>query len=169
MRRIAIFMAVLIIPTALSAQDLLDKLIQKYQNQDDFVVVNITGNLFKLMASVEHEDPEAAYWSENLNSIRILAYEGNLKENRPNFHEIVQQELNLGEYKELMTVRENDERVNFWVKEKTGKISELLLVASGEDENAIISILGDIDMAKVASINSSLHINQLEHLEDIED
>ncbi len=79
MRRIAIFMAVLFIPTALSAQDLLDKLIEKYQNQDDFVVVNITGNLFKIMASAEHEDPEAAYWSENLNSIRILAYEGNFK------------------------------------------------------------------------------------------
>ncbi len=94
---------------------------------------------------------------------------GILKENRPNFHEIVQQELDLGEYKELMTVREKDERVNFWVKEENSKISELLLVASGEDENAIISILGDIDMAKVASINSSLHINQLEHLEDIED
>ncbi len=169
MRRIVIFLTVLFIPTALSAQDLLDKLIQKYQNQDDFAVVNITGNLLKIMANAEHEDPETAYWAENLNSIRILAYEGSFEKNRPNFHEIVQKELDLGKYKELMTVRENDERVNFWVKEGNGKISELLLVASGNNENAIISILGNIDMAKLASINNSLHMNQLEHLEDIED
>lgn len=169
MRRIVIFLAAVLIPTALSAQDLLDKLIQKYQNQDDFVVVNITGNLFKIMANAEHDDPEAAYWSENLSSIRILAYEGSIEKNRPDFHEIVQKELDLGKYKELMTVKEKDESVNFWVKEGNGKIIELLLVASGDDENAIISILGNIDMAKVASINSSLHMNQLEHLEDIED
>ena len=75
----------------------------------------------------------------------------------------------MSQYKELMVVKEKDQDVKFLINEKDGKIIELLLIAGGKDENALISIQGNIDLKNISKLSKSMKIEGLEHLNDIDE
>ncbi|MCK5170759.1 MAG: DUF4252 domain-containing protein, partial [Bacteroidales bacterium] len=71
-------------------------------------------------------------------------------------------------YVELMTVKEHNNDVIFYVKYNEKDIEELLLVAGGHDENAVISIKGKINLKELASLSNSVHISGFEYLSELE-
>jgi len=66
-------------------------------------------------------------------------------------------------------VKDQDEDVLFLAREEGGKITEFLLIVSGDGDDALIAIQGDIDLESIASIAAGLDMPGLENLEDIED
>ena len=67
-----------------------------------------------------------------------------------------------------MVIKEKDQDVKFLVHEKDGKITELLLIAGGKNDNVLISIQGDIDLKNISKLSKSMNISGLEHLEEID-
>lgn len=149
------------------AQTPVDELFDKYSGQEGFTSVYITSYMFSMFTDIETNDPEFDELVKNLKGIKILATDETYKGNA-NFYKEIIDKLPMSEYKELMVIKEKDQDIKFLVNEKDGKIIELLLIAGGKDENALISIQGNIDLKNISKLSKSMNINGLEHLEEID-
>ena len=168
MRKIIVILFVFLFPATLIAQNSpVDKLFDKYSGQEGFTSVYITSYMFSMFADLETNDPEFDDLVKNLIGIKILAtdetYSGNA-----NFYKEIISELPMEQYNELMVIKEKDQDVKFLVREVNGKIKELLLIAGGVSDNALISIQGDIDLKNISKLSKSMNIDGLEHLEEID-
>lgn len=146
-----------------------DNIFDKYSGKDGYTTVYISNFMFNLLNSLEIDDPEYEEFSKatsGINSIRILAQEGSGSES---FGKELIEMLPRSEYKELMVVKEEDEEVLFLAREKGGKITEFLLIASGGSDDALIAITGDIDLESLSSIAEGLDLPGMENLEELEE
>lgn len=158
----------LALPLMLTAQNTpVDELFEKYSGKEGFTSVYITSYMFSMFADLETSDPEFDELMKNLTGIKILATDDNYS-GSANFYAEIIDKLPMSEYKELMVIKEKDQDVKFLVNEKDGKIIELLLIAGGKDDNAIISIQGNIDLKNISKLSKSMQIEGLKHLEEID-
>ncbi|MDK2979025.1 MAG: hypothetical protein PWP52_1739 [Bacteroidales bacterium] len=169
MKKIILNLVLLISPFLLIAQNTpVDELFEKYSGKEGFTSVYITSYMFSMFADMETDDPEFDELVKNLTGIKILStdetYAGNA-----NFYTEIMNKLPLSKYKELMVIKEKGQDVKFLINEKDGKIIELLLIAGGKNENALISIQGNIDLKNISKLSKSMQIEGLEHLEEIEE
>ncbi len=168
MKKVIVHLIFLLMPCMLFAQKTpVDELFDKYSGKEGFTTVYITSYMFSMFTNLETDDPEFDDLMKNLKAIKILAtdetYSGNA-----NFYKEIIDKLPMDQYKELMVIKEKDQDVKFLVNEKDGKIIELLLIAGGKDENALISIQGNIDLKNISKLSKSMQIEGLEHLEEID-
>ncbi len=170
MKKVIAYAVLFLLGIAVNAQNAaIDKLFDKYGEVDGFTTVIIKGKLFDLIASLdEDEDDEALEMISKLRSIRILAMDECEKPEGINFYDEVMELLDESDYEELMVVKEKDQDVKFLIREKDGIISELLLVVGGED-NALISIVGEIDLKQAYKISKSIDGDHFEHFEKLKD
>jgi hypothetical protein len=162
MKKLMMFMAVLV-PLALSAQKSpVDKLFEKYANQKGFTTVNISGKLLGFAGKLDSGDPETSKMINNLSSIRILSVDDAEVTGKVNFFDEMEGDgffKNNG-YESLMDVTESDQVVRFYAREAGGgKFSELLLVVGGKDDNTLISIRGLIDPENIGKITGALDVD----------
>jgi hypothetical protein len=68
-----------------------------------------------------------------------------------------------------MIVRDGDTDVDFLIKEKNGKISDLLLVVDEPDEFVIVSISGEIDLKTISKVTKNMDIKCSEHLDKLKE
>jgi hypothetical protein len=162
MKKLMMFMAVLV-PMALAAQKSpVDKLFEKYANQKGFTTVNISGKLLGFAGKLDSGDPETSKMLNNLTGIRILSVDDVEVTGKVNFFDEMEGDgffKNNG-YESLMDVTESDQVVRFYAREAGGgKFSELLLVVGGKDDNTLISIRGLIDPENIGKITGALDVD----------
>jgi hypothetical protein len=167
MKKIAILLVMAIIPGFIMAQDVVDKLIKKYQGQDGFTTVIVHKDLFEMIAAID-DDEDLAKMKGMIENIRIIALESDSVRNINFYKEIISQ-VNVGSYKELMIIKQSDEDVVFYAKYDNNVIEELLLIAGGNDDNAVISIKGKINLKDMAQLSKSVHIDGFEHMDKLKD
>ena len=168
MKKLLLNLLVIVLPLALHAQRTpVDELFDKYSGKEGFTSVYITSYMFSMFSDLETDDPEFDELMKNLKGIKILATDESYNGNA-NFYKEIIGKLPLSQYKELMVIKEKDQDVKFLINEKNGKIVELLLIAGGKDENALISIQGNIDLKNISKLSKSMQIEGLKHLEEID-
>lgn len=161
-------MLMLLTLTAIGQESAVDKVFNKYSGKEGYTTVYISSFMFNLLNSLETDDPEYNEFKKatsGIKSIRILTQDGG----GADFGAELISMLPRSEYKEMMVVKEQGEEVLFLAREQGGKISEFLLIVSGEDDDALIAITGDIDLESISSIASGLDMPGLENLEDLQD
>ncbi|MDA3952408.1 MAG: DUF4252 domain-containing protein [Bacteroidales bacterium] len=168
MKKVILVLFVFLFPVILMAQNSpIDELFEKYSGQEGFTSVYITSYMFSMFSDLETDDPEFDKLIKNLKGIKILAtddaYNGSA-----NFYKEIIDKIPMDQYKELMVIKEKDQDVKFLVNEKDGIITELLLIAGGKSDNALISIQGNIDLKNISKLSKSMNISGLEHLEEID-
>jgi hypothetical protein len=171
MKKAIVYAVLVLFGIAVNAQNpAVDKLFEKYGEVDGFTTVIIKGKLFEMVSCLEEEgeEDEAIQMMSKLTSVRILAMDECEKPEGINFYDEVMEVLDASDYEELMVVKEKDQDVKFLVKEKDGIITELLLVVGGED-NALISIVGEIDLKEAHKIAKAIHGEHFEHFEKLKD
>lgn len=169
-----VMMGAVMMVMALVAQaqnDAISKFFSKYQNDDTFSQVTVSSKMFNLFTNMEVEKPED---QEVLNAIsklkglRILA-----KEDARDGYALYKEAMALvpvKEYEELMAVRDKDKDMKFFIKETSpGKISELLMIAGGNDEFMVLSLFGEIDLKQMGKIGSKMDIDGLDNLHKLDD
>lgn len=169
MERIQILIVVLFVFVVSKAQSPADELFDKYAGKEGFTTVYISKYMFDLFNNIESADPEAKEMKEvigKLTGIKILASEK--PDESVNFLKEMKKRLSTGGYKELMTIKEENQDVQFLVRESEGRIAELLLIVSGEGENVLMSIQGDIDMKHISKLAKAMDIEGMEKLENID-
>jgi hypothetical protein len=154
----------------MAQKDAVDALFNKYAGKDGFTTVIISSKMFSLFRDMEVEDDEFNKMMSGLESIRILATDETMEDKSINFYDEVMKDLNESDYEELMVVKEKDQDVIFLIKERNGRIAELLLVAGGKGgDNALISIRGDIDLKTISKLARSMDIEGMEQLEKLDE
>ena len=161
MKKLMIFIAVLIPFITLAQKSPVDKLFEKYANKDGFTTVNISGKLLGLASKMDSNNKDATTdMFSKLTGIRILSVDDEQLNKGLDFYKELEKEgfFKDNKFESLMDVTEKDEVVRFMSKENSsGKITDLLLVVGGKS-NALISISGLIDPENVAKITKSLDI-----------
>ncbi len=169
MKGLQFIVVVLLTVTLAKGQSPADKIFEKYAGREGYTTVFISKYMFDLFSNIELNDPEAKEMSEvisKLTGIRILATEQ--PDESINFYKEMKKEISSGIYKELMTIKEQDQDVQFLVNESEGKVTELLLIVSGQGENVLISIQGDINMKNIAKLANIMDIEGMDELENID-
>jgi hypothetical protein len=154
--------------SSLMAQSAADKIFDKYNGKDGFTVVTMNSAMFDMIAKMDTTESgkEMAEMARSIDRIRILAADTVMS--GVNLFTEVMDVLPKNDYVELMSVKENDMDVTFMINEKDGQVAELLMVVGGsKEDNAIISITGDIDLAKMGSMAKSMNIKGMEQLEHL--
>ena len=169
MKRVMMLIILVGVVAGVQAQnDAILKFFDKYWENEEFTQVTITSRMFGLFTNLEvddQEDQQVLDAISKLKGLKILA-----KENASDSKELYKEAFSLipkSEYDELMSVRDKETDMKFMIKEKAGKISELLMIAGGNDEFFILSIFGEIDLKQIARISSKMDIDGLEGLEHL--
>jgi hypothetical protein len=119
----------------------IDRLFERYADNDGFVSFTISGNLLNLLKSDRNEWDDN-HWPDKITEIRILVQED---ENRgiENFFDLAKRDLDKRDYEEFMTVKNTDQDLKMLVRMDGEIIREFLLIGGGED-NFIIQAKGRI-------------------------
>ncbi len=170
MKKLAILSILLVSALGSNAQeDAITKFFSKYQNDESFTQVNITGRMFSLFTNFETEDEEDQEMIDAVSKVKglkILA-----KEDISNGQDLYQEAFRLidsKEYEELMTIREKDSDMKFLIKEKDGIIEELLMVIGSDNSFFLLSLVGDIDLKQISKLSKSMDIDGFENLQNID-
>lgn len=156
--------------TAQGQGDAITKFFNKYQDDDSFTQVTVSAKMFNLFTNMEvksKDDQEVLNAISKLKGLRVLA-----KENARNSRELYKEALALipiKEYEELMSVRDKDKDMKFFIKEsKPGVINELVMVSGGNEEFMVLSLFGEIDLKEISKIGSKMDIDGLQHLKKMD-
>jgi len=170
MKKIALVFVLTLGALAANAQeDAITKFFSKYQNDESFTQINITGRMFSLFTNFDTEDQEDQDVIDAISKVKglkILA-----KEDISNGQALYEEAFKLidsKEYEELMTIREKDNDMKFLIKEKDGVIEELLMVIGSEDSFFLLSLVGDIDLKQISKLSKSMDIEGFEKLQNID-
>lgn len=166
----AVMVMLAVAAQAQASADLITKFFSKYQNDESFTQVTISSKMFSLFTNMEvdkPEDQEVLSAISKLKGLRILA-----KEDARNARELYKEALGLvpvKEFEELMSVRDKDKDMKFYIKESApGKISELVMVAGGTSDFMVLSLFGEIDLKQVSKIGSKMDIDGLDQLKNMD-
>ncbi|OYT16859.1 MAG: hypothetical protein B7C24_05630 [Bacteroidetes bacterium 4572_77] len=154
--------------SSLMAQSPVDKIFEDHYGEKGFTNVTITQYLFEMIAKMDTTESgrEMTEMAKSIESIRVLAMDTIVGD--VNLYDETMAAISKSDYKELMRVKEENNDIVFMVNEKNGKVSELLMVVGGpKEENVLISIKGDIDLAKMGSMAKTMNIKGMENLEKL--
>lgn len=170
MKRILAIAFAIMTVTAANAQDAISKFFSKYQTDESFTQVNISSKMFSLFTNMEADTPEDKEVLEaisKLKGLKILR-----KENTSDARSLYKEAFALipmKEFEELMSVRDKDQDMKFYIKENGGKISELVMIMGGTDDFMVMSIFGEIDLKQVSRMGKKMNVEGLEKLQKVDD
>ncbi len=171
MKKAMLVMVMVVMVVVANAQStVISKFFNKYDGDETFSQVTISGKMFSMMANLDGDTPEAKSMISAISKIKGLKI---LKKSEArNSRELYKEAMAMiptGEFEELMTVRDKDKDMKFYTKEAGGKISELVMVMGGNDEFLVMSLFGEIDLKEMGKIGKSVNIDGLQNLDKIKD
>jgi hypothetical protein len=171
MKKSMLVMVMVVMVAVANAQStVISKFFSKYDGDESFSQVTISGKMFSMMANLDGDTPEAKSLISAISKIKGLKI---LKKSEArNSRELYKEAMAMiptGEFEELMTVRDKDKDMKFFTKEAGGKISELVMVMGGNDEFLVMSLFGEIDLKEMGKIGKSVNIDGLQNLDKIKD
>lgn len=128
-----------------------------------FVEVNLQGNLIALAARLaERYEPDVAEMLRGIKSVRVNVI-GVDSSNRQQISDLVQRlrtDLDTGGWQRLVTVREKDQDVGIFLKQRGEDVIEGLVVTvvDAGKEAVLINIVGDIRPEKLADLGERLNL-----------
>ncbi|NOT74466.1 MAG: DUF4252 domain-containing protein [Cyclobacteriaceae bacterium] len=150
---------------AFAQNDAIAKFFTKYQEDENFSVVNISGKMFSMMANITGDTPDEKAIIAAISKIKGLKILK--KDEARNSRELYKEAMAMipsGDFEELMTVRDKDKDMKFYTKESGGKISELVMVMGGNNEFMVMTLFGEIDLKEMGKIGKAINIDGFNHL-----
>ncbi|MTI41391.1 DUF4252 domain-containing protein [Fulvivirga lutimaris] len=169
MKKLVVIIAMMASAVQLNAQDAISRFFEKYADDQSFTNVTITSRMFGLFTDLEmesQEDKEIMDAIGKLKGLKILAKED--ISNGKSLYKEALSKLPKAEFEELMSVRDEDKDMKFMIKEKDGKIGELVMLMGGDSQFFILTIFGEIDLKQVAKISKAMDIDGLDNLNKLD-
>ncbi|MEP2668207.1 MAG: DUF4252 domain-containing protein [Cyclobacteriaceae bacterium] len=171
MKKIIVFGVMMLMVMGAYAQgEAVSKFFSKYQSDDTFSQVTISSKMFGLFTNMEmenKEDQEVLDAISKLKGLKILAKDAT--RDARGLYDEANKMLPKSEYEELMYVRDKEKDMRFFISEKAGKISELVMIAGGSDEFMMLSVFGEIDLKQISKIGSKMDVDGLKDLERLKE
>ncbi len=169
MKKFVIGSVMMVLSVTVQAQDnAISKFFSKYQNDESFSQVTVSSKMFGLFTNMDVEKPEDKEVLDAISKIKGLRILGKqqTRDSRALYKEAMSM-IPQKEYEELLTVRDKDKDMKFFIKESGGKISELVMVMGGNEEFMVLSIFGEIDLKQVSKIGRRMDVDGLKNLEKL--
>jgi len=141
MKRIIGILVITAFMGVVHGQKSIDRLFERYSENDGFVTFTISGNLLNLLKSDDNEWNDNQ-WPDKITEIRILVQEDKGR-NIANFLDVARRDLDSRDYEEFMSVNKTGQDLKMLVRMDGDIIREFLLIGGGED-NFIIQAKGRI-------------------------
>jgi hypothetical protein len=174
MKKLAILVALLVVPMLASAQNAFDS----FEDEQDVTSVVVTKNMFKLLSKMDLDstDPEAKEYLtmvDNLDNIKIFTTDNPEVATRmdSSVAKYISNSKGLGE---LMRVKDEGKNIKFYSKEGKNEnfVSELLMHMVGDVDGkkmtVIMSITGNIDLKQISKLTQELNVPGSEELKNID-
>lgn len=157
MKRVVLLILTIAFPAYLMAQNsAVDKLFNKYKGKEGITTVQIGPELFQVVQAMEVKDiEECDIPLDKISSVKILTIEDEEGYENVNFYDEIKNDLNVDDFKEVMTVNDGGETVRMWMKVNDKTLSEFLLIVGGDD-NVLIYITGDFTMSDLEGMAESI-------------
>ena len=159
----------LMIAAAVPAQnDAIIRFFNQYMEDERFTVVSVSPKMFSLVSKISTDDEDWEKFREvvgDLTGLRVLTSDS--ISNGVTLYKEALSKVPTGEYSELLTVRDGQENVRIWIKDKGNIIDELLLLVGSPDEFVLLSLTGKIDLDKISNLTKGLNVKGVEQLEKI--
>lgn len=169
MKTIIAFLMMIAVTTGVYAQgESINKFFSKYATDESFTSATISSKMFSLITNMDVENPDDKEIVNAISKLKGLKVLG--KENTSDARNLYKEAFALvtKDYEELMSVRDKDKDMKFFIRESGGKINELLMVMGGTKDFMLLSIYGEIDLKSISRIGRKMDVQGLEQLEKID-
>ena len=148
------------------------KFFSKYSTDESFTTqVTISSKMFSLFTNMEVEKPEDKEVLEAISKLKGLRIIG--KENTSDARNLYKEASGIilqNKYEELMSVRDKDKDMKFYIIEKSpGKITELVMISGNQNDFMLMTLFGEIDLKQVSRIGQKMNVGGLENLQKMEE
>ncbi len=133
----------------------MNKLFEKYENEDDITVISISKAMFKMMPdNMNTNDVNIESIMHKIEFMRILTSDkANLKEMmNSEFKSLIDNDKN---YEELMRIKNGKAIITFNARKNGDIISELVMLVNEENNFVVIQIAGNFTLDDVQEIAKS--------------
>lgn len=139
-----------------------DAVISKYSSVDGFKSVIMSDPASVLMQNESGENAELSKdLLKGIKTIKALSYKsipGKVSDEGKNFNNEIRK-FNAGDgFTEIMSLSEGNSKVKSLVHKSGDKVTEFVMIVSGENEAALIWINGDINLQNVINIGKILQL-----------
>lgn len=159
----------LMIAAAVPAQnDAIIRFFNQYMEDERFTVVSVSPKMFSLVSKISTDDEDWEKFRDvvgDLTGLRVLTSDS--ISNGLALYKEALSKVPAGEYYELLTVRDGQENVRIWIKDRGNIIDELLLLVGSPDEFVLLSLTGKIDLDRISELSKDLDIKGAEHLNKV--
>lgn len=164
MKKLLIISLCILLPAMSFAQPLsVRKTFHRYGKDDGVTKIVIPGIVMDF-ASWFVDETETAKMLRGINMIKILAVDSDEGFDGPNIGKQVLEDFRSGNFHEMLTVRDGDDNVAILVKEGKRHRKELLVIAGGKDDSAIVYLRGKISPEMLGKIGTEMNVKALKNI-----
>ncbi len=148
--------------TAFSQNDAIEKYFDSYLDNPDFTAVYVSPKMFEMLSGIQIDDLDADLQNliKNLKGLRILQTN---KNSMQHFKDVYSRISGKG-YDTLLDVRDQGERIKFFVKDSGDTIHELILLVGGEKEFVFMTFVGDLSLQSLSKLANKMNFKGAQHL-----
>jgi len=173
MKKIIAVIVLIALGTGVYAQsDAISKFFDKYATDESFTTqVTISSKMFNLLTNMEVETPEDKEVLDAISKLKGLRMIGkNNSSDARNLYKEASSIVLQNKFEELMSVRDKDNDMKFYILEKSpGKISELVMISGSAHDFMVMTLFGEIDLKQVSRIGKKMNVEGLKELEKMND
>ena len=129
------------------------ELFDKFADRDGVTSVYISKAMFQMMSGIETASLNLANMKGKVESLQVLATE------KPELKEEIRKAFQplIGKpHEELMRVKSDKTKANFYMRKKGDLIQELIMLADTGDEFAVVQLLGNFTLKDIQEITESV-------------
>lgn len=155
-----------------------EQLMEEYSSSmGECTTVFISSAMFRLFSTLadgtEDEDlQEFDRMSKQINGLRILSCERANEPKQGSYltaYKSLREQLKDQAYESLMSIKDQDSNVEFFVLQKDQKVQELFMLTINGEKVTVIFLHGSISLKDLSSFSKNMSIDGMEGLEKIND
>ncbi|MBL4709146.1 MAG: DUF4252 domain-containing protein [Flavobacteriales bacterium] len=124
----------------------------KNHQHKESVSLNIPGFFVRFLLDKEDDAKEI---SKDIKHVKLLIFEGHASSQKELADEL-NQYLPSNLYNDLMIIKDGADQVTFKLREKKGKINEIIMIATDNSSSVILCIEGNMELSDVKKLVKSI-------------
>lgn len=151
--------------------EIVNKYFTEFSDNEAYTKVSVSSKMFSLFTELEagsEAEKEFLKAVSKLKGLKIIVADS-VPGNAAKVYTRALSDVQNAGYEELMSVVDAGENMNFSIKEKSGVITELLMVAGGKKRFVLLSLYGEIDLKNISKIARSMNVSGLENLSKLDE
>lgn len=168
MKKNILLATAMVMSFAAFSQDVIQRYFSELNNDEQVTKVSISSKMFELFMHIDSEEEDEKELLETVSKLKGMKIL--IKDDVANGEQLYKAAIKKpnGDYEVLMTVEDNDEDLTFFIREENGIIAELVMIAGGEGNFVLLSLIGEIDLNQIAKLSKSMNIEGMDNLQKID-